>query len=483
MNKINLDFIYNEAKKTGSYVVVATIRDKNKKEGDLNHYVVQEDFPRDDIVSSIDRALRSMQITPSPVPTYTPSPILKQPGRPLKIAVITHFNRCPDSYSPGKAVKNQIKILRQYGHQVVFFTQEGSKLDIGCEMRPMVPIFKRQKGIINEEAKQKMIDMLREQLTSDFDLAITHDFYIDDCITYREAIKECGVNIPWLHWARSGVGHRIDFNMPNAIYVYMNYADIGNFSKNIGVEEARIRVVFNEKDPTFFFRWNPITKMIAEKMRLWEKDIIQTYPMCTTRMDAKGLDNVLKTFSRLKKMGQKVCLIVCNSNGRHRVSEIESKLKYAREKLDLQADEFCFTSLFTSPEHDIASEVPNEVVAQLMQISNLFIFPTHAEVCSNVLLEASMAKNLLVLNEDLPCLFDFANKQAVFSYPFTSNYSIHYNGRDDEALDKLAKRIVGELKANKADQQFRHVWANHNIDTLYYKQLEPVLYEQIHQVS
>lgn len=482
MNNINLDFIYNEAKRLGSYILVATIRDKSKTEGDLTHYLVQEDFPRDDIVSSIDSALRTMNIKNTPAAQYTQSPVLKQPGKPLKIAIITHFNRCPDSYSPGKAVKNQIKMLMQHGHQVVFFTMEGSKLDIGCEMRPKVPAFKREKNVVNEDAKQRMIDMLREELTSDFDIAITHDLYIDDCITYREAIKECGVNIPWVHWARSGVGHPINFNMPNALYVYMNYADIDRFAKNIGVTVNRVRVVFNEKDPSFFNHWNPITKMVSDKMRLWEKDVIQTFPMCTTRMAAKGLDSVLRAFSELKKLGQKVCLVVCNSNGRHRLSEIDSKMAYAKE-LGLDETDFCFTSTFANEEFVIHSEVPNDVVAQLMQISNLFIFPTHAEVCSNVLLEASMSKNLLVLNEDLPCLFDFADRSAVLSFPFTSNFSIHYSERTDEAYNNLAKQIIGQLKSNKSDMQFRHVWRNHNIETVYYNQLEPLIFEQLSNIK
>jgi glycosyltransferase involved in cell wall biosynthesis len=351
-------------------------------------------------------------------------------------------------------------------------------MDIGCEMRPVVPKFKRQKNIIDPVNKNKFIAMLKRELTPDFNLAITHDFYIDDCITFREGIKECGVNIPWLHWARSGVGHPIDFAMPNARYVYMNYADTGLFAKRIGVGSDRIRVVFNEKDPSIMFSWHPISKVVSDKLRLWEKDIIQTYPMCTTRMDAKGIDSVIRIFGLLKESGKKVALIICNANGRKRMSEIQAKIDFAKSK-GLTEEDFLFTSRVTHPEYNVESEVPHKVVADLMQISNLFIFPTIAEVCSNVLLEASMTKNLLVLNKDLPSLMDFADENAVLQYPFTSLRSIHYNGRTGDELRVLVEQIIKRIDNNDADKQFRRVWRNHSIATVYEKMLKPILYEKI----
>jgi|GEM_PF-1233505 len=477
MNNSNIDSIIQAAKNSGSYFITATIKDPSKEENNLAHYAVQEEFPRDDIIPSLDHAVRSLGIKPEqPVP-ITKAPEALENEKPLKIAIITHFNRCPDSYSPGRAVKNQIKMLQHYGHEVVFFTQEGSTLDIGCEMRPVVPKFKREKGIVDEDAKTRMIDMLRSALTNDFDIAITHDFYIDDCITYREAIRECGVPIKWLHWARSGVGRPIDFRMDNTKYVYMNYADVGGFARNIGVRDSDVRVIFNEKDPSLMFDWHPTTRMVSDKMRLWEKDVIQTYPICTTRMDAKGLNSVIATFGALKRQGKNVALIVCNSNGRRRVDEIEDKLKFAREVHGLDETDFVFTSLLSDDGYDTLTEVPNKVVAQLMQISNLFVFPTIAEVCSNVLLEASMAKNLLVINEDLPCLFDFVDTNAVLKHPFTSLKSMHYAERDPQAFDRLAKIIIGQLESNKPDKQFRKVWSTHSFDAIYHKMLAPVLYE------
>lgn len=329
---MNIEETIKKAKELGSYLLTITTKDKTKAEGDLTHYCFRNDFPTDDIIPSIDHSLRLLNIRPPlPVSVIIP-PKIREKKSPLKIAIITHFSRCPDSYSPGRATKNLIKMLLKYGNTPVFFTQEGSKLTqelIGCEVRPVVTRFHREKNIVNEEAKNKFIEVLKRELTPDFNLAITMDLYIDDCITYRESIKESNINIKWLHWARSGVGHPINFKMPNAKYIYMNYADVGHFAKNIGVGSEDVRVVFNEKDPSLIFQWHPVTKMINDKMRLWEKNIIQTYPICTTRMDAKGLNSIIRVFGELKKLGNDVALIVCNSNGRRRIEEIKSKIKFA----------------------------------------------------------------------------------------------------------------------------------------------------------
>jgi len=477
---MNLKELFEKAEELGHYLVTMTTLDKSKEENNLEHYVIRQEFPLDDVIPSIDNALRSMNIKP-PVPIpVTESPAVVEPQKPLKIAIITHFNRCPDSYSPGHQVKSQIKMLQQFGHEVVFFTQAGSKLtkeEIGCEVRPVVSAFKREKNIINEEMKQKFIDVLREQLTSDFDVAVTHDFYIDDCITYREAVRECGVPIRWLHWARSGVGHPIEWSMPNSLYVYMNKTDVGTFAKMINVDPSLVRVVYNDKDPSILFDWDLITKTINNKMRLWEKDVIQTYGVCTTRFSAKGIDSVIRTFGALKRQGLSVALIICNSNGRRRVDEIKAKMEFALSE-GLNENDILFTS--TLPEElGTASEVPHRVVMQLMQISNLFVFATIAEVGPNLLLESGITKNLLVLNEDLPLLYDFVDREKTISFPFTSSQSIHYKGRDDESMAVLAKQIKGQLKSNKADMAFRQIWKNHNLETIYKTQLEPILYEEI----
>jgi len=286
---------------------------------------------------------------------------------------------------------------------------------------------------------------------------------------------ECDIPVKWVHWVHSALGERLALKMPHAKYIYMNYADASRFAEHIGVGMEDVRVVFNDKDPRFFFDWHEITRQIADKYDLFNKDIIQTYPMCTTRMGSKGIDHVIKVFSKLKKLGNNVLLIIVNSNGRKRTEEIEQKLKSAYEQ-GLDKGDILFTSTICS---ESASGVPRRVVRDLMTISNLFIFPSLSEVCPNVLLEASITKQLIVINRDFPALFDFGEDgKTCLAYNFGSLIKAGFRYRTEEGYANLAKEINEHLIHSKSNQQFLKIMKATNIDTIYHKQLEPLLYEK-----
>jgi len=394
----------------------------------------------------------------------------------MKIAILTTFRKMPESYSLVNDVIDQIKTFKKYGHEVVFYGQVGCKgVGIDCEVRATLPHFRVEKGVVNIAVKDTIVELFNKEL-KDFDVVITHDLmYLSGCVTYRAAIMEANLpKVKWVHWAHSGMSGGLNLKMPRSKYIYMNYIDVDRFAKAIGVEHDDVRVVFNDKDPRLFFDWHPITYKISEKYDLFNRDIMQTYPMCSTRMDAKGIDHVIKTFGKLKSLDNRVMLIIPNSNARRRKEEIQRKMKYAIDN-GLTEEEILFTSSL-GLEHE--GQVPRQVVRDLMQISNLFIFPTVSEVCSNVLLEASITKQLIVLNRDFPALFDFGeDNKTCLSHHFGSLLQPGFKYRTEELYLKLAKTINQHLLNNKINQQFLKIKQICNIDTIYKKQLEPILFE------
>jgi len=487
MNNVSKEKVISDARenfertiKSDAFLITTHTRTKNEKDErvyDMKHDVVRVEYPNSDIISSFNSTVKQLGVILEPAPVVVIPPEIKEKRRPLKIGIMSHFNRFASSYSPAQAFKRQITMLQDAGHEVVAFVMQGSTVELGCETRDVVVKFKRIKNVVSDGAKTEMADVLRREIDSSFDIMITHDLFLDDCITYRKAIEECGVAVKWLHFARSGLSHQLDKFGEDARYVYLNYADTAHFARNLGVEQKDVRTIFNDKEPSIFFNWDKITTMIASKMKLWDKDVVQVYPICTSRMSAKQIKEVLRVFSTLKRLGKSVGLVIANSNGRRRVEQINEEIQFAKELGLVHGEDFVFTSLLATDEFDTLSEVSQSVVSELFQISNLFVFPTCAEVGSNILLEASLGKNLLVLNADLPNLFDFTKDGNTLSFPFTSGKSLHYHGKTQEVYEKLAKEIIGQLNSNKADKQFRHVWRNHNFKSIYKNMYEPVLYE------
>jgi len=393
----------------------------------------------------------------------------------MKIAIFTTFRKMPESYSLVNDVIDQIKTLKKYGHNVVFYAQTGCEgRGIECEMKTLVPHFKLEKNVVNEKYKEILIKFIKDEL-SQYDVVITHDLmYLQSYATHRAAIMESNIDTKWIHWAHSGNRDNLNIKMPHAKYIYMNYTDVSRWAKSIGLDVDDVRVVFNDKDPSLFFDWHDITKQISEKIDLFNRDIIQTYPLCSTRMDSKGLDHVIRVFGALKKLNNKVLLIVCNSNAKNASDKIKQKIELAKRH-GLTEDEIFFTSTLSE---ETLRQVPRQVVRDLMLISNIFIFPTLSEVCSNVLLEASMCKQLLVLNKSFPALFDFGEEgKTCLGYPFGSVIKADFSYRQLGEYGYLAKTIHQELLSSKPLQQQKKIMRITNLDSIYSNQLEVLLNE------
>lgn len=393
----------------------------------------------------------------------------------MNIAIVTAFRSMPDSYSLVNDVRDRIKMLNRYGHKTVFFGQEGCIGDgIECEIRAVLPRFKLEKDIVNQEAKTRIVEVLTKEM-EEFDIAITDDLmYLRQFVTYREAIFEVGKNLPklkWVHWVHSRIGEMLKLKMPNAKYIYMNYSHAEDFANHIGVGKDDVHVVFNDKDPRIFFNFHPLTRRLIHEFDLLNYEIMQIYPICSTRMDSKGVDKVIKIFSEFKKRGKKVKLIFCNSNARSKGQEIESKYKYA-ESLGLDKNkDIIFTSVLGN---ETVRGVPRDVVRDLFILSNVFIFPSLSEVCSNVLLEASMTKNLVVLNKDFAPFFDFGEEdKTVLGFHFGS--TSHASFTERPKIEELAENILNELDKNKPLRQFLKIKDACNVDSIYTNQFMSLL--------
>ena len=414
---------------------------------------------------------------------------MKKPG------ILTTFYNFDSAYSLTSVVKNQLLSLVKHGYKPVLFVHDNfkddSKVPEGVEVRKVIPRF----HLVDYGGNQKLADDFWEQVKTakdalekhlkDIDVVLTHDWIFQGWfLPYNLAMRQSNLKCRWLHWIHSAPSPRpADLKppydcrykmMPNSKLIYMNDYDTLRLAEMYGGIIDDVRVVYNSLDPRSFYQFHPLVHTLIDKYRLLEADIVDIYPVSSTRFDGKRVDKVIQILGQIKKQGKSVRFICPNAhaNADREKQAIEKMLQYG-EKQGLTRQEMIFTSL-EDKKYELG--VPHEVVRDLFLLSNLFIFPTLSENCPLILLEAALSKCLLVLNESFPPLRDFFGKDALYFKFGSLIENVNYDNEDNYFSD-IAKIIIGELNKNRPLNAFAKLKQNFNYDKTF-EQLEILFYEK-----
>jgi len=416
----------------------------------------------------------------------------------MRVAILTTFYAWQKSYSLTSVVENQLIALKKYGYEPVLFVHDNfkddDKIPEGIEVRKVIPRFLLEDYSSNQPVSEKFWEqvevakkVLEEQL-KDLDIILTHDWIFQGWfLVYNVAMRKAQPNLKckWFHWIHSapsprpaGIKYPQDCRystMPNSKLIYMNHYDSLRLAEMYNGTLDDVRVVFNPLDPRSFWDLQPLTKIVIDRYNLLSADIIDVYPVSSTRFSGKQVNKVIKIMGKFKEQGKSVRFICPNAhaNADREKREIDNLINYGISQ-GLTRQEIIFTSL-EGKEYE--QGVPNEVVRDLFQLSNLFVFPTLSENCPLILLEAALSKCLLVLNDDFPPLKDFFGKDALY-FKFSSLlYHTDYDN-EEKYFSDVAKIIIGELSKNRPLNAFNQLKQKFNYDWIFKNQLEPILFEQ-----
>lgn len=418
----------------------------------------------------------------------------------MKILVLTTFYNFDNSYSLCSVVESQLVSLKKNGYEVVLavhdnFTDD-AKVPEGVEIRKIVPRFpglvdysqNQEVAPILEEQAEKVYQALKEN-TKDIDIIFEHDlllqgWFLPYCIAIHKLAKES--KIKWFHWIHSVPSarpaelkypHILRYTLPeNSKLVYLNNIHLIKVAEAYGTMPKDVRIVYNPLDPRLFWNLHPLVKTLLDKYPILESDFVQVYPLSTPRMvSGKGLNTVIDIMAKLKGLNKKVCLIVCNAhaNDKREKQLIAETLSYASTK-GLSAREVIFTSVEEVPKYELG--VPRDVVSQLFLLSNLFIFPSISENCSLILLEAMLSKCLLVLNESVAPMREFAKENALYFKFGGDGENVEYNNRE-QFMEEVGKIIISEFNTNKSLKAQVDIRKNYNNQVIFERQIMPLLHE------
>ena len=415
------------------------------------------------------------------------------------ISILTTFYAWDKQYSLTSVVNDQIIANLKYGYKVVLFVlpsfKDDQKVPQGTEIRKVVPqlILEGYRDFQTppnwKKDVEKVVEAFEKHL-EDIDVVISHDLHFQEWFTpYAAAIHEvCNrgkLKCKWLLWTHSAPSpkpdvewpHSARFNLPKgAKLIYLNNSDATILlAESYNTWLSEVRVVHNSVDPRSFWNLHPFTKYLIDKYDLLSADYMAIYPLSSTRMvSGKQVDKAVKIMSKLKKLDNKVRYVVCNA---HANAENEKKtIKDLQEKFSdwgLSNTEIIFTSLEQAPIYE--QGVPREVVSDLFQLSNLFIFPTNSENCSLILLEAMLAKNLLVLNRDCPSLREFGKENALY-FSFGGLGADTKYDDEEKYYEDIAKIIENQMGINRPLKAQRNLLQNFNYDKIF-REIEKLYYE------
>lgn len=399
-----------------------------------------------------------------PVPKPAVGPKDPEGGFPRKLILLTALSDFKASYSLVTVILDQAKAAAAMGMDVVLVGMENMTTVLpeipGVRFAPGVPMVRWQQDLYD----QKMVDILKGWLQGYLAkeapaIVLSHDFLFQAWyLNMAAAIHQMDPiqNIHWYHQMHSGVGRRPEPEIakyraavPEGHYlVNINHADIHHVARYYDTTEDRIKVLPNIREPVRFLGLSERVQMVADAAGLMERDIVQIYPLSTPRSASKGVDKVLRVFALLTHYyGKDTALVLANAHANGKDGrEILQVLKGYASALNL-SDRVFFTSDLV-PE-SVGEGLHQDEVRQLLDLSNVFCFPSESEACGLVMLEAALTHNLLVLNEDLPTLKDFIHPDQAIWVPWGSLRKPR-GGEDLERITAFAAReIMQSLAADR----------------------------------
>ena len=422
-----------------------------------------------------------------------------------KIALLTNFMEFTPGYSLTGIVKDQAWMFAKNGHEVHLFVNSkynGETFPAQVQLRKLVPFahlkdYRSKKDVFPEtpshlEATKQMVEMLKVEL-QDFDFALTHDFVFTGWnFPYGQACLQATPSLPelrWLHWIHSVPTAMSDFwDIKNFgskhKVIYPNETDRIRVAEQYRGDKNDVRTIPHIKDLRSWFDFDPESiEFIDSYPAVMQADIVQIYPASVDRLSAKRVREVMLLFSKMKRLGSSVCLVIANqwATGRQQKEDVERYKKIASRNGLTVGEEVIFSSDWKFDEkkgrakYDVG--LPKNILRDLMTCMNLFIFPTREESFGLVLPEAALSSGCLcVVNKSLQMMMELSGFTTL-AFDFGSYHMDFKCENEENYMTDVAKIIVGRMKQNESLMFKTFARQRYNIDSIYQRYYAPIMGE------
>jgi len=417
-----------------------------------------------------------------------------------KVAILTNFQEFQPGYSLTGIVKDQARMLKLHGHDVDLYVSDqyhGEDFGPDVTLKKCIPFshlidYDSMADLTadHKELIAKTAAMLIREL-ADTPYVFTHDFVFTGWnIPYGLACAEASKYLPqvrWFHWVHSipSVGPmgskdfwNINFYGQNHKLIYPNRTDSVRVAEAFRGDLDCVRVIPHIKDLRTWADFDDETcKFIADYPQVMQAETVQIYPASVDRLTAKRVREVILIFSKMKKMGASVCLVIANqwaTEKQHKEDVMHYKKIGARNGMEPGVD-LIFTSDWQEGKYAVG--LPKRILRELFMLSNLFIFPTREETFGLVLPEAALAGGVYcVLNKSLAMQAEVSGFQALY-FDFGAFNHTHNVDNEEKYFTDIAWLVLGRMKQNEAICTKTFMRVKYNWDSLYNKYYRPIMGE------
>ena len=408
----------------------------------------------------------------------------------MKIAILSHFSSFQDSYALHVGWLERAKLLEKFEVDFDFLVERTVK----------DRIYPRQQAILRKPNFKEFEDKVKFytdeylRILTEYDVILTADLVYQtkgDFLPQNAAMREAstGLKVWWCHWIHSGWTNPSKVAYPNSLrhimpprsfLVYMN-AELDGIAYMYNTDISNCFTVYNPKDYRTFNHFDDISNRIIEILDIPNKQAVQIFPFCSTRMDSKGIDGVIQGASALKRAGINTALILANANGRKLKDTIARKKQFMRKLGLVENEDFIWTSDLLD-----YKPLPRKAVSDLFKVSNYFVFTSWREACPNVLLEARISGCKLVLNQNVPSIVELGGPNVIYVdtthktpglKDTDTGSTLHRNLNSNTYWDGVATSLIPQLPSleHKWMFSFEKVWYNQFkslLETAYQKSKE-----------
>lgn len=426
-----------------------------------------------------------------------------------KVAIQTSFSSYSEAYSLNRVVMNQIRMLVDHGYKPVVIVGKNFEpifdyADPAVEIRriPDVPVSNEVKSDATFDQDVGALERELSKALEGVDVCITHDtVYQPASVKHLVACKRIAKRRPelrWLHWIHSATSPYtlqdlrpffvdeyakiIGEKFPNSFYVFFNDYAKERIAKNFHVDISDVKTVHHPTDIKAFYKIREDVWDLVKRKNILSADVICVYPVRLDR--GKQVEKVIKTIAAFKRLNKSVRLIISDfhSTGGDKVTYRDECKKIAID-WGLYEDEVIWLS---EQKSDWNVEVPYEVIADLFNLSNVFIMPSVSESYSLITQEAGLSGVSMAINFDFPPfrdIFGWAPHCGDYT-KFSSNIDL-LTGLDGDTTStpnnepewytNLAKTMNYDLENERSLYLKTFLRKERNLDTVFLKELEPLI--------